>query len=215
MPHPLERRKPRRKRGSTSQASHGDSHKADTSHGAKQNGDATLSANVDVSLRSGAPHPERRLSTLPEKLISEAQNVGECGGSSSHFDMVIVGAGVAGAATAASLGRLHPDMRILVIERSMGEDVDKRRIIGELMQPDGVRLLKILGISGMELSFMIRWLLRQIVTAKPRSSSWVAFFLTCAEVGVRKSNLMSNVGFTRISAKTSNECVAYSQCLVN
>ena len=60
----------------------------------------------------------------------------------SDCDVVIVGCGVGGAALATALAR--QGRRVTVIERSMAEP---DRIVGELMQPGGVKALRTLGLS--------------------------------------------------------------------
>ena len=57
-------------------------------------------------------------------------------------DIAIVGAGVVGAALGAALGRAG--RRVLVVERDMSEP---DRIVGELLQPGGVRALQMLGLG--------------------------------------------------------------------
>lgn len=59
------------------------------------------------------------------------------------FDIIVVGAGVAGSAFAYSLGKAGK--RVLCIERDLSEP---DRIVGELMQPGGVRALRELGMEG-------------------------------------------------------------------
>ncbi|EAL60604.1 squalene monooxygenase [Dictyostelium discoideum AX4] len=58
------------------------------------------------------------------------------------FDIIVVGAGVAGSAFAYSLGKAGK--RVLCIERDLSEP---DRIVGELMQPGGVRALRELGME--------------------------------------------------------------------
>jgi len=58
------------------------------------------------------------------------------------FDIIIVGAGVAGAAFAYSLG--NKGKKVLCIERDLSEP---DRIVGELMQPGGVKQLRELGME--------------------------------------------------------------------
>lgn len=58
----------------------------------------------------------------------------------SDFDIIVIGAGVAGGVFTASQSR---DKNILVIERDLTEP---DRIIGELMQPGGVRALEQMGL---------------------------------------------------------------------
>jgi len=60
----------------------------------------------------------------------------------SHWDVVIVGAGVAGCALAKALG--DDGRRVLVLERSLKTP---DRIVGELLQPGGVAKLRELGLE--------------------------------------------------------------------
>ena len=65
---------------------------------------------------------------------------------SSCYDLVIVGAGVAGSSLAhalATLPRIKP-LRIALLERSLAEP---DRIVGELLQPGGLAALQQLGMS--------------------------------------------------------------------
>lgn len=62
--------------------------------------------------------------------------------SSEVYDVCIVGAGVAGSALAAFLGR--NGKRVLVVEKDLSE---QDRIVGELLQPDGVEKLKTMGLE--------------------------------------------------------------------
>jgi squalene monooxygenase len=68
---------------------------------------------------------------------------------SNHYDILIVGAGIAGSAlahalsTITSLSRSEP-LRICLLERSLAEP---DRIVGELLQPGGVMALKRLGMQ--------------------------------------------------------------------
>lgn len=59
------------------------------------------------------------------------------------FDCIVIGAGVAGGALGASLGRRG--IRTLVLERDLTEP---NRIVGELLQPAGVMKLGELGLLG-------------------------------------------------------------------
>eukprot|EP00762_Andalucia_godoyi_P002886 ANDGO_04421.mRNA.1 Squalene epoxidase 1 len=61
----------------------------------------------------------------------------------TRFDIIIVGAGVAGASLAARLGQCT-EFRIAVIERDWNEP---DRIVGEFLQPGGVHALNQLGLS--------------------------------------------------------------------
>ena len=58
-------------------------------------------------------------------------------------DVIIIGSGVAGSAMACVLAR--DGRKVTVIERDMKEP---DRIVGELLQPGGVRALSRLGLSG-------------------------------------------------------------------
>lgn len=59
----------------------------------------------------------------------------------SH-DVIVVGAGIVGSALAFSLGR--SGRRVLLLERDLSEP---DRIVGELLQPGGVRALRLLGLG--------------------------------------------------------------------
>lgn len=67
---------------------------------------------------------------------------------STHYDVLIVGAGVAGSALAHGLSTApRPDsqpLRIALLERSLAEP---DRIVGELMQPGGIAALQALGLE--------------------------------------------------------------------
>ncbi|TRM68643.1 squalene epoxidase-domain-containing protein [Schizophyllum amplum] len=62
----------------------------------------------------------------------------------TEYDIIIVGAGVAGASLAYGLASAQPHLRICLLERSL-EEPD--RIVGELLQPGGVRSLEKLGMA--------------------------------------------------------------------
>lgn len=75
--------------------------------------------------------------------------------TNTHYDVLIVGAGIAGCALAKGLSnlynlpvspasRLPRPLRILLLERSLAEP---DRIVGELLQPGGVRALKSLHLA--------------------------------------------------------------------
>jgi squalene monooxygenase len=69
--------------------------------------------------------------------------------SSTAYDVVIVGAGIAGSALAHALATITSasrpiPLRIALLERSLAEP---DRIVGELLQPGGVRALKMLGME--------------------------------------------------------------------
>ena len=57
-------------------------------------------------------------------------------------DIIIVGAGIVGAALSTALARAG--RRVLVLERDLSEP---DRIVGELLQPGGVRALQLLGLA--------------------------------------------------------------------
>jgi squalene monooxygenase len=59
-----------------------------------------------------------------------------------HYDICVVGAGVAGASMAAYLG--NNGFKVVVIEKDMRE---QDRIVGELMQPGGVNQLREMGLG--------------------------------------------------------------------
>lgn len=63
-----------------------------------------------------------------------------------HYDVIIVGAGVAGSALAHALATLPREkpLRIALVERSFSEP---DRIVGELLQPGGVQALGTLGMT--------------------------------------------------------------------
>ncbi|TFK37464.1 squalene epoxidase [Crucibulum laeve] len=65
----------------------------------------------------------------------------------THYDVLIVGAGIAGTALAHALSTLprKTPLRIALLERSLAEP---DRIVGELLQPGGVIALKRLGMEG-------------------------------------------------------------------
>ena len=59
-----------------------------------------------------------------------------------QWDVIVVGAGVAGASLAYALGK--EGRRVLLLERDLSEPV---RIVGELLQPGGYLKLKELGLA--------------------------------------------------------------------
>ena len=65
-----------------------------------------------------------------------------------HYDVLIVGAGIAGSALAHALSTIpRPNgklLRIALLERSLAEP---DRIVGELLQPGGVAALRKLGLE--------------------------------------------------------------------
>jgi squalene monooxygenase len=81
------------------------------------------------------------------------------GNVASHTaDIVVVGAGIIGCALAVAFGK--QGRSVILLERSLKEP---DRIVGELLQPGGVRALKKLGLSGKEYEstvwiWLIRWM---------------------------------------------------------
>lgn len=66
--------------------------------------------------------------------------------SVEEYDLIIVGAGIAGCAAARAFG--SDGRRVLLLERDLSEP---DRIVGELLQPGGVNALKQLGLEGKNL----------------------------------------------------------------
>ncbi|KAG8999033.1 Squalene epoxidase [Tulasnella sp. JGI-2019a] len=68
--------------------------------------------------------------------------------ASNTFDVIIVGAGIAGPALACALASLpsksSPPLRIALLDRSLAEP---NRIVGELLQPGGMNALRELGLE--------------------------------------------------------------------
>lgn len=65
-----------------------------------------------------------------------------------NYEAIIIGAGVVGATLAVVLAR--QGRRILVLERQLGDNVDKNKIIGELLQPSGTNIVEKLGLKRKE-----------------------------------------------------------------
>lgn len=61
----------------------------------------------------------------------------------NEYDLIIVGAGVVGCAAAKAFG--EDGRKVLLLERDLSEP---DRIVGELMQPGGMNVLKQLGMQG-------------------------------------------------------------------
>ncbi|KAL4400874.1 Squalene epoxidase [Malassezia pachydermatis] len=58
------------------------------------------------------------------------------------YDIIVIGAGIVGSSVSTALGR--SGRRVLVLERDLNEP---DRIVGELLQPGGVRALQLLGLA--------------------------------------------------------------------
>lgn len=79
---------------------------------------------------------------VKEDLNTESTS--ECGFSADpEPDVIIVGGGVLGSVMAAVLAR--DGRKVTVVERDMSEP---DRIVGELLQPGGFRVLRELGLEG-------------------------------------------------------------------
>ena len=84
--------------------------------------------------------------TTSNSMVHEDAQARESAHANNHadnrsgYDVILVGAGIAGSALATSLARAG--RRVLVLERDMSEP---DRILGELLQPGGVRALPLLG----------------------------------------------------------------------
>lgn len=63
-------------------------------------------------------------------------------GPKAETEVVVVGAGIAGSALAHALG--HDGRRVVLLERDLREP---NRIVGELLQPGGLRALTLLGLQ--------------------------------------------------------------------
>ena len=91
------------------------------------------------------------------------------------WDLVVVGAGVAGCALAFSQGRLG--RRVLVIERDLAQP---DRIVGELLQPGGYLALERLGlaqccedIDAQKASSSSSWMLLYIWCSMQQHAEWL------------------------------------------
>ena len=69
--------------------------------------------------------------------------------TSCDQDVIVIGAGVVGTATAVTLAK--QGHRVKVIERDMSEP---DRIVGELMQPGGIIALQKLGLQGIPITLV-------------------------------------------------------------
>ncbi|KAK5618145.1 hypothetical protein CRENBAI_021599 [Crenichthys baileyi] len=90
------------------------------------------------------PKKNKRTRRRADTESSSAEGASLCGSSEGpEPDVVIVGAGVLGSAMAAVLAR--DGRRVTVVERDLKEP---DRIVGELLQPGGLRALRELGLEG-------------------------------------------------------------------
>ncbi|XP_047214766.1 squalene monooxygenase [Girardinichthys multiradiatus] len=90
------------------------------------------------------PKKNKRTRIRADTESSSAEGASLCGSSEGpEPDVVIVGAGVLGSAMAAVLAR--DGRRVTVVERDLKEP---DRIVGELLQPGGLRTLTELGLEG-------------------------------------------------------------------
>lgn len=97
-------------------------------------------------LSSPAPSPKHR-SSFPPAAENQSRQFSPADGSPSSYslnspEVVIVGAGTAGASAAVTLAR--QGRKVLLVERCMSE---QDRIVGELLQPGGLRALERLGLD--------------------------------------------------------------------
>jgi squalene monooxygenase len=81
-------------------------------------------------------------SATPDTIVEQGNSAEERRRVDHRADVLIVGAGIAGSALAVALGR--QGRSVLLLERSLKEP---DRIVGELLQPGGVRALEQLGLS--------------------------------------------------------------------
>lgn len=86
----------------------------------------------------------------------------------NKYDAVIIGSGVVGSALAIVLGRFGKS--VLVVERDLGDNVDKNKIIGELLQPGGVSILRSLRMEGILNGFPQKRISGYIMNYKQRHS---------------------------------------------
>ncbi|GJJ72913.1 squalene monooxygenase [Entomortierella parvispora] len=79
---------------------------------------------------------------MPGNALSPSLATVPVPAAGSSFDIIVVGAGVLGSAFASTFGK--QGKRILLLERDLSEP---DRIVGELLQPGGVKALKTLGLD--------------------------------------------------------------------
>lgn len=75
-------------------------------------------------------------------MVTQQKSAESTAPQTNEYDVVIVGAGIAGPALAVALG--NQGRKVLVVERDLSEP---DRIVGELLQPGGVAALKTLGLG--------------------------------------------------------------------
>lgn len=99
-----------------------------------------------VKPRPASPTGPEHLSTTQKSATSHTMAASSSQNMwSTHYDILIVGAGVAGCALAHALSTVprSKPLRICLLERSLSEP---DRIVGELLQPGGVAALERLGL---------------------------------------------------------------------
>lgn len=106
-----------------------------------------------------------------------------------QYDIVVIGAGVAGGVFAASQ---NEKLKILVIERDLSE---QERIVGELMQPDGLRAL-----TDLHLDHLTENIDAQTIEGYKMIKKDKSFSIKYAEIenginglGLRNGKLLSNI----------------------
>lgn len=101
-------------------------------------GVSVISAVLDPPFSQDTPNPK----TSAGKLSKETSSTSSSVYSFEEPEVVIVGAGTAGASAAVTLGR--QGRKVLLVEKCMHE---QDRIVGELLQPGGLRALERLGLD--------------------------------------------------------------------
>ena|ERR1700760_1120380 len=80
---------------------------------------------------------------VPDSSVNSTPQADSDEASSHRADILIIGAGIIGCALAVAFGK--QGRSVIVLERSLKEP---DRIVGELLQPGGVRALEKLGLRG-------------------------------------------------------------------